>query len=160
VVRLATLVGGMALAVGMLAPAGVPASDDPPTVAVVSFESAIDAADVSTSASLFADDAVVIQPRVAGLPEIYVGNDQIRWWLSGLIAQHAWFEPIGALQVDGDHVRWSDQFAVDAFRQLGLNAVDVESDALINADGQIAWLRTELTAESARRINLAPVGPI
>ena len=48
----------------------------------------MNAYDVESSTDLFADDAVVIQPHVGGLPQIYLGQEQIRWWLRNLVAQH------------------------------------------------------------------------
>src|SRR5206468_3944977 len=49
---------------------------------------ALNASDVDSALHLFASDAVVIQPRIGGFPQIYVGQEQIRWWLRNLVTQH------------------------------------------------------------------------
>src|SRR5207248_4583143 len=95
----------------------------------------LNAYDVEASLSVFAADAVVIQPRIGGLPQIYVGREQIRWWLNNLAAQHAQFDQSVASEAIGAHVRWSESLSVDAFRQVGLASVEVESDAVLDDVG-------------------------
>ena len=48
--------------------------------------------------------------------------------------------------------------SVDAFRELGLDALDVDSDIVLTQDGLIESLRIELTPAAARRIQLSPAG--
>jgi hypothetical protein len=153
------LVAGGALAVRLLAAAGAFAAEEPGTAASVQgFEAALNAHDVDASLSLFAEDAVVIQPRLGGLPQIYVGQQQVRWWLGGMAAQHVHVEPSGAPWLAGDSMRWSEMLSVDAFRDLGLDALAVESDMVLAQDGRIASLRIELTPQAARSIQEAPGG--
>jgi hypothetical protein len=156
---LVCLAVGGALAVDLLATASAFAAPEPSAQPVVSLESSINAYDVDGAASLFTDDAIVIQPRIAGLPQIYVGQEQIHWWLRGLVAQHVHFQVTDAPRLAGDHLQWSDRFSVDAFRQLGLEAVPIESDAVLGPDERIASLRTSLTPEAARSIQTAPGTP-
>src|SRR5262249_42061202 len=123
-------------------------------------QTGINSADVEGSATLFADDAVVIQPRMGGLPEIYVGQDQIRWWLRSLVDQHAQIDASGApwlrLDMGVVHVYWWADYRADAFRQLGLTSLAVESDAVLDDTGHIQSLRIELTPEAARSLQSAP----
>jgi hypothetical protein len=111
----------LALAVSVLA-LGRPglAADDAVGPSVEAVQAAVNAENVGASAKTFADDAVVIVPRLGGLPQIYVGLGRLRWWLSSLAAQHAHLVRTGWPRLDGNHVRWSDAFSADAFRQIGL----------------------------------------
>jgi ketosteroid isomerase-like protein len=129
--------------------------------AVDALHAALNAADVERGSELFADDAVVIQPRIGGLPQIYVGQEQIRWWLRNLVAQHAqWSVAQPARTVGAGTFEWTDGFSVDAFRQLGLESVEVKSNAVLAADGRITELTTVLSAAAARSIQLAPGGAL
>jgi len=154
-VDLHALVAVLALA-GALAPADALAAEDPLAQPVEALHAAINAPEVDAAANIFAEDAVVIVPRVGGLPQIYVGREQIRWWLSNLAAQHARFEVASAPRVDGHQVRWSDAFSVDAFTQLGLSSVEVDADAVLTSDRHIASLTLVLTPEAARNLAAAP----
>src|SRR5262249_3596528 len=99
----------------------------------------------------------VIQPRVGGLPEIYVGQEQIRWWLNSLVAQHAAFGAPTATEVANGHARFTETFSADAFRQLGVGDVEVECDVEVNAEQRIRSMRWVLTPDSARRMQAAPL---
>jgi hypothetical protein len=143
----------LALHVAASAPAAL-AADAP----VDTLHASLNAYDVEGSLSMFAADAVVIQPRIGGLPQIYVGREQIRWWLRNLAAQHAQFSRSVSPEADGAHVRWSESLSVDAFRQIGLASVEVESDVVLDDSGRIDSLTTVLTPRSARDVQTAP-GP-
>jgi hypothetical protein len=118
---------------------------------------AINSDDLAAAIAVFADDAVVIQPRIGGLAQIYVGREQIRFWLRGLSAQHAGVEQLTATTVSGRGARWSEALAVDAFRELGLDRVELASDAVVDGDGRILSLTSVLTPEAARRLARAPM---
>ncbi len=124
------------------------------------FESALNSGDIETAADQFADDAVVVEPRIGGLPEIYVGHDQIRWWLRNLMAQHAALvdETLQRLGRSDQHVstRWTTWISIDAFRQLGLDAVAVDCTAEFNSDGRVASLTMTLTPPAARSLQASP----
>ena len=141
----------LALQVAAPAPAAL-AADSP----VDTLHASLNAYDVEGSLSVFATDAVVIQPRTGGLPQIYVGRDQIRWWLRNLAAQHAQFDRSVSPEADGAHVRWSDSLSMDAFRQIGLASVEVESDVVLDDAGRIDSLTTVFTPRGARDIQSAP----
>jgi hypothetical protein len=124
--------------------------------AVDTLRTSLNAYDVEGSLAVFAADAVVIQPRIGGLPQIYVGREQIRWWLRNLAVQHAQFGRSVSSEANGAHVRWSEALSVDAFRQIGLASVEVESDVVLDEAGRIDSLTTVLTPRSARDIQSAP----
>jgi hypothetical protein len=155
------VVASLTLAVRLAAPAGVCAAELIPTQVEMSarvddLRSAINAGDVQTAVQTFGEDAVVIQPRIGGLPQIYVGREQIGWWVRSLAAQHAQYGQLAAPRLLGERLHWSDTFSVDAFRQLGLAAVEIESDAVMGDDGLIASLTTVLTPTGARMVQHAP----
>jgi hypothetical protein len=151
------IIAGGALGVRLLTAASAfAASDDPAAAEVQALQSSINANDVEGAARLFADDAVVIQPRIGGLPQIYVGREEIRWWLRSLAAQHVHLDVAAAPRIIGDHVEWTENFSVDAFRGLGLATVDVDVDAVLATDERIESLRTTLTPQAARSIQGSP----
>lgn len=141
-----------------LAAAYVFADGDPSAQVVETWHAAVNDYDVDRSVSLFADDAVVVQPRVGGLPQTYVGQEQIRWWQRRLVGQHVHIELAGTPRLAGTHLRWTDHFSVDAFRDLGLDAIDIDSDAVLALNGRIQSLISVLTPEAARSLQAAPGG--
>jgi hypothetical protein len=143
----------LTLALHIAAPALAAFAADSP---VDTLHASLNAYDVEGSLSAFASDAVVIQPRIGGLPPIYVGREQIRWWLRNLAAQHAQFGRSVSPEANGAHVRWSEFLSVDAFRQIGLASVEVESDVVLDDGGRIESLTTVLTPRGARDIQSAP----
>jgi hypothetical protein len=146
----------LALAVRLAAPAGAFAAREPLDQPVDELHDALNADDVDECASVFADDAVVIQPRIGGLPQIYVGQQQIRWWLRSLVAQHVSLTLATAPELSGNRLHWSDTFSLDALRQMGLPSVEIESDAVLDADQRIESLTTVYTPRAARSVQLAP----
>jgi hypothetical protein len=156
VVDLQAVAVTLPLATQLVWPARVLAAEDPITQRVEMLHVAINGPDVDASAKTFSEDAVVLVPRVGGLPQIYIGHQQIRWWLSNLMAQHAHFELASGLRADGNHVHWSDAFSVDAFRQLGVASVDVNADAVLTSDRYIQSLTIVLTPEAARNLAVTP----
>jgi hypothetical protein len=150
----------MLLALRLLAPAGSFAAADASAPSIELLHAAINAydLDLEPSAHLFAEDAVVIQPRLAGLPQIYVGEAQIRWWMRSLATQHVHVSLAAQpdFQYLGNHVRWLDTLSGDAFRELGLESIEVQSDAVLNSDRRIESLTTVFTPQAARSIQLPP----
>jgi hypothetical protein len=144
-------VAAVVLTAWLIAPVGAMAGADPPTQAVDALHTAINGSDVDSSSNLFADDAVVIQPRIGGLPQVYVGQEQIRWWLRNLAAQHTqWNVVEPARVVSPNDLQWSDALSLDTFSELGLGSVEVNSELVLAADGRIESLTTVLTPASAR----------
>ena len=151
------LVAALTLAVWLALPTVGRAAQDQPLPAVDALHAALNASDVDRSSDLFADDAVVIQPRIGGMPQIYVGQGQIRWWLRNLVAQHAqWTVARPARLVDAITVEWTDALSLDTFRELGLDSIEVKSDLVLAADGRITALTTVLSPAAARSVQLAP----
>jgi hypothetical protein len=112
----------------------------------LALQTAINAGDVDGALSYFADNAVVIQPRIGGMPQVYVGRDQIRWWLGALAAQHADFEMLDS------HVQWASTMGIDTFRQLGMDALALDTDAVLADPQHVEALRISLTPASARAL--------
>ena len=111
---------------------------------------AINSGDVDRGASYFAPGAVVIQPRIGGMPQVYVGRDQIRWWLARMSAEHARIEPLDEPELSRGHVRWSESLSLDVFRNVGVERVDLDADVVLSHDELIDSLTTVLTPDSAR----------
>jgi hypothetical protein len=71
----------------MRAPAAPPAFDEAERRRgpVEALRTAMNASDTDAAVDLFTDDAVLIQPRIGGMPQVYVGREQIRWWMRQLV---------------------------------------------------------------------------
>jgi hypothetical protein len=144
----------------LIVPTAALAYVDPSTETIDAMMTAIDVYDLDASAALFSDDAVVVQPHMGGLQELYVGSDQIRWWLGNLFAQHVHLAVRGAPRADSGHILFSEFLAVDAYQQLGLTEVEVESDVVLAPDSRISSLTTTLSPDTARGIRGVPAfGP-
>src|SRR4051794_25595907 len=115
----------------------------------LTLQSAINAGDVDGALSYFSENAVVIQPRIGGMPQVYVGRDQIRWWLGAMAAQHATFETLGDPQETASPVHWSWTLSVDAYRQSGVETLTLDADAVLADRDHVDALRISLTPESA-----------
>jgi len=147
----------LALQVAASAPAALAAADySSPAQAVDTLHASLNAYDVDGSVAVFAQVSFVIQLRLVGLTQTYVGREQVRWWLRNLAAQHAQFGWSLSPEAQGAHVRWSEFLSVDAFRQMGLVSVEVASDVVLDDVGRIESLTTVLTPRSARDIQRAP----
>src|SRR5215831_8625274 len=105
--------------------------------ACLALQAAINSANVDDATDLFATNAVVIQPRIGGMSQVYVGRDQIRWWLTNLTSQHASIESIGETQLSWGHVRWPERLSIDTYRSLGLDQLELQADLVLDADGRI-----------------------
>jgi hypothetical protein len=149
------LIASLVLAV----PSSVLAAEERPVWQVDSLHAAINTYDVAGATAVFTDDAVVIQPRIGGLPQTCVGREQIGQWLRDLAEQHVRWNISGRVERMEAHVHWSDVFSLDAFDNLGLGGVEVESNAVLAQDGRIESLTTVLTPHGARSLQLTPAGP-
>src|SRR4051794_23738180 len=133
---LRTLASGSVLAIylllGPLASIASGARADP----WVLLASVVNQRDVGQADALFAQDAVVIQPPLGGLAQVYVGRAQIQVWLRDLAAQNAHLEFTGpAVEIDG-RIRWPGTLAADAFSELGLTHVEVITEVILSEDGK------------------------
>jgi hypothetical protein len=115
--------------------------------------SAINSNNPTIAVSLFTEDAVVIQPRIGGMAQIYVGQEQISFWLRTLTAQHAQLELRSPIAYNGNHARWSETLAVDAFQQLGVEPLEIVSEAVLSGDGQIESLTSSFSPQAARALS-------
>jgi hypothetical protein len=120
--------------------------------ACLALQAAINSGNVDGATDLFATNAVVIQPRIGGMSQVYVGRDQIRWWLTNLTSQHASIESIGETQPSWRHVRWPERLSIDTYRSLGLDQLELEADLVLDADGRIESFTTVLTPTAARHL--------
>jgi hypothetical protein len=154
-IQVATVV--LLLALQVVLPAATAAASASPADTVDTLHAAINANDSESSIDMFAGDAVVIQPRIGGLPQIYVGREQIRWWLRNLASQHARWTVSEDPRLLDNHVRWSAIFSLDTFRDQGLQSVVVDNDLVLNNEQRIESLTTVFTPHSARMVQLAPV---
>jgi hypothetical protein len=157
ILRVRGVAAALLLATQLVLPVEIAAASASPAQTVDTLHSAINTNDLESSSALFADDAVVIQPRVGGLPQIYVGRDQIGWWVRNLAAQHTHWTVAADPQFAGKHVRWSDMLSMDAFREQGLAAVAVDNDVVLNDEQRIESLTTVFTPQAARNVQFAPV---
>jgi len=112
--------------------------------------------DVDECLASFSEDAVVIQPPVGGLPQIYVGHGQIRWWLTQLVELNTSFAAREPAELDRGRLRWTATFSSDPLRHLGFDAVEVASVAELDEDGRLQSLTTVYTPATARRMQAAP----
>jgi len=139
------------VAVGLLAPVRVTANERAPWP-VEELHAAINNHDVEGSLVLFADDGLVFHPRVGGGPDIFIGRDEIRWWMQRLSDQNARLEQVDEpVLVDG-HMRWTMLLALDAYRSLAIESIETRSDAIVEG-GRIQSLTIVPTPAGARRLH-------
>jgi hypothetical protein len=121
---------------------------------------ALNAHDLESSLALFADDGLVIQPRIGGGPDVFVGRDEIRWWLQRMHAQHVRLMQSEPASVADGHVRWTDSVSLESYWQLGLDSVETSWDAVVE-HGRFQSLTIVLTPAGARRLHgaLPPAVP-
>jgi hypothetical protein len=143
------------LTVFLVAPSATFAAENGSVRPIEMLHMALNAGDVDGSVQLFSSQAVVIQPRIGGFPQVYVGEDQIRWWLNTLVRMHARWNVVEAPSLVGDRVRWSDSFTLDAFQQMRVVAADITSEAVLADDGRISSLTMVFTPATARSMQLA-----
>jgi hypothetical protein len=154
-------VAALALALRLLVAdiaADVPEQGASAVQPVLSWQTALNAHDVERSVSVFSEDAVVIQPKVGGLPQVFVGRDEITWWVRNLVAQGVQVELLHEPRLDGDRVAWVGTLSVDAYRGLGVPYTETASEAVLS-DGQISSLTTVLTPAGAKQLHRAPGVP-
>ncbi|HEV7666103.1 MAG TPA: hypothetical protein VGQ62_21400 [Chloroflexota bacterium] len=119
---------------------------------IAALRSAINTADAEAAIGLFTADAVVIQPRFGGLPQLYAGREQLRYWLGGLINQHVGLADTTAIVFLDDRLRWPALLTLDSLRDVGLDAVEVESEVVLADDDRISSLTMTYTPTAARRL--------
>jgi hypothetical protein len=97
------LVIGMVLAFVLILPAhsGLAQGADPGAV-VDAYTAAINTGNVDAAIAFVADNAVYNRPGGQ-----FVGKDQVRGFIEGLVERQAQIELLGSREVYGEYVRWS-----------------------------------------------------
>ena len=120
----------------------------PETVATKLAE-AVNAQDLDTALSLFADDAVVD----TGGEAPFSGKEEIQGWLEGMFADNFTLE-IEIVEVSGDKVVEQDTMTMDSVSALGLDALQGTSEITVQR-GKIANLNFAFSDESAAELQAA-----
>jgi hypothetical protein len=97
------LVIGMVLAFVLILPAhSVLAQGADPGAVVDAYTAAINTGNVDAAIAFVADNAVYNRPGGQ-----FVGKDQVRGFIEGLVERQAQIELLGSREVYGEYVRWS-----------------------------------------------------
>jgi hypothetical protein len=126
------------------------------SVAVVhGYTAAANAGDLDAAMSYWADDAIytVLPSAFTGQSE-FIGKAQIRALVETFAAQHGRSEIDEPLAVDGERVSGRFRSANDSLRDLGIDSLDSEAEAIVR-DGKIQSATFRLTAESIARLGAA-----
>jgi ketosteroid isomerase-like protein len=100
-----------------------------PAEVMDAYTAAINAGNVDAALELVADDAHYERPVGA-----FVGNEEVRTFVAGLVAQQAHIELIGKRATDGDRVRWYSR--VNLTTPSGPSTVVNMSESIV-MDGRI-----------------------
>ena len=125
-----------------------------PAAVVEQYITATNAHDIDAVLALYAEDAahVVLPPPPDHPTGVYVGREQIRTFYVPTAATHDHLEVVaGTLQVSGDTVTYVKRVASDPWRQLGINALDLNIYAVV-AQGQFLTYIAMMTPESVARL--------
>lgn len=116
---------------------------------------AANAGDVNVALSYWAEDAkyTVLPAALTGQSE-FVGRTQIRPLLEAFATQHSHSELDEPLTVDGERVSARVLSAADSFRELGLDALESTTEAIVR-DGKIQSATYRFTPESVARLAAA-----
>ena len=157
------LVAPLLLAVVLLAAALVPlsggagparaAQSDDPAAVVEAYVAAVNAGNLAAILGLYADDAVHIAlPTPDGSAGVCLGKEQFGMWYKQSVADKDRVEVVdGTLAVDGDRVTFVARLASDPWRELGIEALEANTEAVV-VDGRIASHVVMLTPESVREL--------
>lgn len=126
---------------------------DPISFIRAEFDGAWNARDLNRIVDCFTSDAVVhMQPPLPGGPEAYRGRDDIRGFAETLVP--GFHVESQNFALEGDHVTWFSIVACDLFRELGLDALECTSTALVR-DGKVASFAPSFTPSSLGRMQAA-----
>jgi hypothetical protein len=123
----------------------LPSLNTEPIGVALQLDGALNSGDVEGGLALFDPSAQVKVP-----PDLYVGREQIRSWLSYLAANHFAAEP-GLRHVAGDTVTWPAEVRSDQLARFGLETASGTA-TLVVRDNKIASYTFVLDRESARRL--------
>jgi hypothetical protein len=125
-----------------------------PSVPVVGEVIPINAGDVERALTYWENDAIV---RLFGVPigmrNIYCGKEQVRGWLTELVAQHHQMQA-KVIKVQGNTVTTRTQIWDDLTRRLGITPVEA-IEVYIVEGGKITSLTRMISPESKIRLQAA-----
>ena len=115
---------------------------------------ACNADDVDRALAFFADDAVVktLPPPPSG-QAVWTGTEQVRAFLQWQADEH--FQVASRnIQVTGNTITWDSTGAMDSFRRMGLESIEVAVEAVVQA-GKITAFTGTLSPETQRKVEAA-----
>lgn len=141
-------------------PSSAAAKGDDPVAVVRALDAALNAHDLEAALALFADDAVVKDGDPApGATGNFVGKEQIRAWLGGVVSPALAFQVMSSgHQVSGDVVTWIWQASIADFKPLGVDPEDGSSAALVQG-GKIRFYSVASSAEWRAKLFVATSVP-
>ena len=141
-------------------PSGAAAQASDPAVVVQALDAALNAHDLEAALALFADGAVVKDGDPApGSTGNFVGKEQIRAWLAGVVNPALAFRVASSgHQVSGDVVTWVWQASVADFKPLGVDPEPGSSAALVQ-NGKIIFYSVASSAEWRAKLFAATSAP-
>lgn len=136
------------------------AQGNDPAAVVEAYVAAVNARDLEGILALYADDAVhVALPTPDGSAGICLGKEQFRLWHTQSVANGDQIEVVdGTLAIDGDRVTFLSRIASDPWRELGLDTLEANTEAVV-VDGRITTHVVMLTPSSVREL-MAALGTI
>jgi hypothetical protein len=115
---------------------------------------ACNADDVDRALAFFADDAVVktLPPPPSG-QAVWTGTEQVRAFLQWQADEH-FHVASRNIQVTGNTITWDSTGAMDSFRRMGLESIEVAVEAVVQA-GKITAFTGTLSPETQRKVEAA-----
>lgn len=140
-------------------PTSAAQADDPAAV-VKALDAALNAHDLEAALALFADDALVKDGDPApGATGNFLGKEQIRTWLAGVVSPALAFQVTSSgHQVSGDLVTWVWRASIADFKPLGVDPEDGSSAALVQG-GKIRFYSVASSAEWRAKLFAATNAP-
>jgi hypothetical protein len=101
----------------------------------------------------FADDSVVKPtPPLPGTPEAFHGKEQIRGFVQMLILN--FYVDSQDFKQNGDHVTWRATITSGTIRQLGVDSLSADCEAIVQ-NGKIKLFAPTFTAETLAQLQAA-----
>lgn len=137
-------------------PGFVGAQELDPVAVLDARQEAENAHDVDGALAWFADDAVVRLSVGSPQERLFVGSEQIRGWLEGLIQEQVVAVESGEpRQVHyGNTVTWTSWVSLEQWRRLGIESLEFWGLAIVHG-GKIKILANGPTPESAEQLRSA-----
>jgi hypothetical protein len=91
---------------------------------------------------------------------VFVGREQIRWWLQTLVQQHVRLDRIGTVSAtQSASLEWQGSLGMDSLRQVGIDTLPTQSTATID-DGELSSLTILPTPDAARLLANLPAASL